>query len=154
MPSTDAKRFASAIIVACSMVLASGMAPPSESPAEFSPPDAQKNQASVALASVADPAGLQGNRYGLGVVPLPPPPAQRMALQGTAVSACPEVRAVVLGDSDVSSFVVVGEQVVHRGQAFSWGGSQLQVQDLAARQVTFMRGDVAVRCALPKLSMR
>lgn len=150
MPSpTNAKRWGNAIIVACSMVLGSGMAPPSHTPAEFAP--GVQEARGLALESGGEPAGLSGPRYGLGVVSVPPPPVERA---GVAVSACPEVRAVVLGESDESSFVVVGDKVLHRGQALSWGGSQLMVQDLAAKQVTFVRGDVAVRCALPKLSMR
>jgi hypothetical protein len=148
MQSTSFKRLGGALILGSSMLLASGMAAPQAAPVAAI---SASGAVGEALEMVDVPVVLPSSRYGLGVVPVPPPPQART---GLAIPACPEVRAVVLGETDELSFVIAGDKVLHRGQALSWGGSQLVVQDLSANQVTFMRGDVVVRCALPKFSMR
>lgn len=151
-------------ILVSSVVLLSGITPPATSVASIDSGalDLPPLSGAQVLEPMAGPAGL-ATAYSLAVRPVPPPPgfaaegvqttlAATAGVAGeTPVPGCPvDLRAVVVGDGGRFAVLKIGHEsrVARVGETLRFGGDVVRVSDISANGVTFLRGAVAVRCAL------
>jgi hypothetical protein len=112
------------------------------------------------LYAVAEAEALP-RRYGLAVVAMPEPPnadgrseiaEYRLPTSDPAALVCPDIRAIVSGDSP---FALIawddGSQVVKPAQTIAARGGDVLVRRISSKSITFAKADTVLQC---KLSVR
>ena len=90
--------------------------------------------------------------YGLGIVGVPPPPAD-LALSPPAGASCPvEIRAIITADVPQDTFVVVavgsGNALLLKGQGVRTEAGWVSISEIAADHVVLYRGGDKFDCTL------
>ena len=119
---------------------------------EPAPPVPGTSSTATELVIVDEPRALRSG-YNLPVTEIPPP----LALLNRLKNGCPlEVRGLVVGETRESTFAMVAliqeTRLLRVGESVDIAGIIFTAHEIGPETLILQQGDVAIRCALSKLT--